>query len=252
MKIFYLIILFFCISIPPIFSEGINNPAVYYSFSGNTQDQSGNNKDATSYGATLTTDRFGNTNSAYYFDGSSYMSLPTSILENTNQLTYSLWIKTPQYNGSDWPAFIGSYTNSKSLNVSLGIWQNSGHLWNEIDTTNGNYAMEGNLAIPWNTWFHAALVYNGATITEYINGQKGRSVNASGNLKNVIGLYLGQYGRGANLTASLDEVYIYNAALSETEIGQVMNDNTNIPEHSSLILFTLIFLFARTIGRNKK
>jgi hypothetical protein len=40
-----------------------------YSFSGNATDESGNGNDGIVYGATLTTDRFGNANSAYEFDG---------------------------------------------------------------------------------------------------------------------------------------------------------------------------------------
>ena len=42
---------------------------VWYPFSGNANDQSGNGNHATVYGATLTADRFGNPNSAYWFDG---------------------------------------------------------------------------------------------------------------------------------------------------------------------------------------
>jgi len=41
----------------------------YYPFNGNANDESGNGNNGTVYGATLTTDRFGNTNKAYSFDG---------------------------------------------------------------------------------------------------------------------------------------------------------------------------------------
>ena len=40
----------------------------YYPFNGNADDESGNGNDGIVYGATLTEDRFGNTDSAYYFD----------------------------------------------------------------------------------------------------------------------------------------------------------------------------------------
>lgn len=43
----------------------------YYPFNGNANDESGNNLNLTNNGATLTTDRFGNPNKAYYFDGAS-------------------------------------------------------------------------------------------------------------------------------------------------------------------------------------
>ena len=44
-----------------------------YPFNGNAEDISGNGNNGTVYGATLTTDRFGNPNSAYNFNGSSYI-----------------------------------------------------------------------------------------------------------------------------------------------------------------------------------
>ena len=41
----------------------------HYPFNGNANDESGNGNDGTVNGATLTTDRFGNANKAYSFDG---------------------------------------------------------------------------------------------------------------------------------------------------------------------------------------
>ncbi len=41
----------------------------WYPFNGNANDESGNGHHGTVHGATLTTDRFGNPNSAYHFDG---------------------------------------------------------------------------------------------------------------------------------------------------------------------------------------
>ena len=46
-----------------------NGLIAYYPFNGNANDASGNGNNGTVYGATLTADRFGNPNSAYYFNG---------------------------------------------------------------------------------------------------------------------------------------------------------------------------------------
>ena len=49
---------------------GINDGLVaYYPFNGNANDESGNGHNGTINSATLTSDRFGNPNSAYSFDG---------------------------------------------------------------------------------------------------------------------------------------------------------------------------------------
>ena len=47
--------------------------AAYYPFDGNANDESGNGNDGKVHGATLTKDRFGNPDSAYSFDGNSYI-----------------------------------------------------------------------------------------------------------------------------------------------------------------------------------
>lgn len=53
-----------------------NGLVSYYGFNGNANDCSGNSNNGTVNGATLTTDRFGNTNSAYSFNGTSdYISI---------------------------------------------------------------------------------------------------------------------------------------------------------------------------------
>ena len=50
----------------------------YWPFSGNANDVSTNGNNGTNNGAILTADRFGNVNSAYDFDGNSYISFTNS------------------------------------------------------------------------------------------------------------------------------------------------------------------------------
>ena len=67
----------------------------YFPFCGNANDASGNGNNGNVTGATLTTDRFGNLNSAYNFSGTNqYISVAASNLPTTSRST-SLWFKTP-------------------------------------------------------------------------------------------------------------------------------------------------------------
>jgi hypothetical protein len=50
----------------------------YYPFNGNANDETGNGNGGTPIGATLATDRFGNANRAYSFDGNSYIQTKNS------------------------------------------------------------------------------------------------------------------------------------------------------------------------------
>jgi hypothetical protein len=68
----------------------------YYPFNGNANDVSGNNNHGIlNGGVTLSQDKLGNENSAYYFDGvSGYISVPNKkTLNPANQVTISLWVR---------------------------------------------------------------------------------------------------------------------------------------------------------------
>jgi len=73
----------------------------YYPFSGNAKDASGNMYHGIVKGATLCDDRFGNANSAYYFDGidNEIFLEDRSDLDLTGDITICAWFKTetPQW-----------------------------------------------------------------------------------------------------------------------------------------------------------
>jgi hypothetical protein len=65
----------------------------YYPFNGNAEDESGNGHDGTVYGAVLTSDRYGVSNSAYMFDGiDDYISGGYNDAFQLPVITISAWI----------------------------------------------------------------------------------------------------------------------------------------------------------------
>jgi hypothetical protein len=71
-------------------------PIGYWPFNGNANDASGNGHNGTVYGATLTTDRFGNLNSAYGFNGiSDYIMVPDApdLRFPARKFSISFWVK---------------------------------------------------------------------------------------------------------------------------------------------------------------
>jgi hypothetical protein len=225
------------ILLPSIFAEDaqLSNQGLiaYYSFDEGASeilhDRSGNNHDGTIHGATWVKGFSGN---ALEFNGvDNYVSLPISIIGNWDALTYSAWIKLPEYSGLGWPGIIGSTTTSYSNNNNLAISRNSACLHLEIDTDSGNYEFQGKIPISWDTWIHAVLVYDGSNLIEYVNGEQGNSIPAGGNLKTVTELNIGQHSRGLYfLSGQIDEIFIYNRALSPVEVNQLFNhDRPVIP-----------------------
>jgi len=87
----------------PLTCNNLSNGLVAcYPFNGNANDESGNGNNGIVYGATLTNDRFNNQNSAYLFNGlSNWIKVPqNSILEfGTSDFSVFAWVKknNPKY-----------------------------------------------------------------------------------------------------------------------------------------------------------
>ena len=75
------------------------NLQAWWPFTGNAVDSSGTGNDGTVYGCTLVSDRFGNSNSAYNFDGhSNYIYIPpSSSLELIKSVTIAAWVHANSY-----------------------------------------------------------------------------------------------------------------------------------------------------------
>jgi len=212
--------------LPVAFRKGL---VLFYDFNRDegerVRDQSGNGNHGKVEGAKWVANARGARDGAFAFAGKgSLVVLPNATLGNGDQLTYSVWVKAPRYSGKSWPAFIGGYVGSPGKNLCIGISQDKGSLHAEVETDKGNYAIHGGgEPIPWDTWFHAVMVYDGSTLTEYINGKKGRSMSAGGNLKTPDLLTLGTDHRTvyAALTGLLDDVMIFRRAFSEAEVKQL-------------------------------
>ena len=152
----------------------INNGLIAcYPFSGNTQDQSGYNNHGTNIGASLTTDRFGNANSAYSFNGSSsYISVAnsTSLSSPTSNLTIAFWT-----NISSWYAESGFYfapvlcksNSSTSCHYRVSLMDNA---INCIMNNKQWYYLNG--ANNLNQWNFYVFTINGNLLSYYKNAPK--------------------------------------------------------------------------------
>jgi hypothetical protein len=78
--------------------------------------------------------------------------------------------------------------------------------------------------IPLNTWTHVAATYDGEQTKIYINGQLEKAADASGDLlQNENDIYIGDYEfSDRHFSGLLDEVLLFNVALSEENIKSLM------------------------------
>ncbi len=194
-----------------------NGLVAYFPFNGNANDESGNGHNGTVAGATLASNRLQVADSAYYFGGDGdNISIPDSpSLDIINAFTLALWIKG-QPGGSVQPRILTKHAGVIDLGLS-----DTGSSPNIFFNQAG-----GSVQTPFvmNEWVFVAATYDRQSLLLYTNGAVAAQVSASTPL-NVNDLPI---GIGRNLQTGvdwfkgfIDDVRIYNRALSAAEVHQL-------------------------------
>ncbi|NIJ52906.1 hypothetical protein [Dyadobacter arcticus] len=118
-------------------------PVAWYPFNGNANDAQGS-LHGTVFEATLTTDRFGNANSAYYFDGIDDV-IETADVATTNNVTWALtaWIKLSTLNQLG-AVVTNGYDNVLDYGTGYSIHVNNGN-----GTVTGNVMTGASDGVAW-------------------------------------------------------------------------------------------------------
>ncbi len=233
-------------TIPTTLTNGL---VAYYPFNGNANDESGNGNNGTVNGATLTTDRFGYSNSSYATNSNNQYIKTQSVLQNiSNTFTISLWAN-PQSTDLIIPEGVsglegfgqqsiihpshGANWGNQSLNAGVGINVGS----NQIDITEHThlfissplvYAPSSNL----NGWHNIILVYSSHVPRLYVDRVlvKTGLISSIQNIRpsNGFDIIYPNSGFGNSFTpngtptgqfvGSFDDIRIYNRALTQEEI----------------------------------
>ena len=204
-----------------------------YPFNGNANDESGYGNDGTVNGATLTTDRFGNTDAAYDFDGvDDVIDLPFgSNIQGNNPRSIVAWYRLP------------NTINNYGYCIYKGGANGTGNdftLWlNKIDSTRyhihlrryNSDVLSDTLVIEPYKWCQFAVTYDGTTnsnIKLYKDGQLTPfTVYGPGNTFNTpsvtpqIGNYIDQISNNFFAKGVLDDIQIFDCALDSAEIDSL-------------------------------
>lgn len=177
---------------------------------------SGNGNHGIVSGATLTTDRCGNPNSAYYFNGASYIKVPhtPSLNNHTNELTISFWVYST---GKNMAPVCKSEWQGNPIDYRIYLWDYG--TFNFI--CNGQSSNLSYMNIK-NQWFQFVFVYDKGLFKLYRDGVRIMQQNAatSTNLTYTTDLYIGADPAGLveYMSGKIDDIYIYNRALTDNEI----------------------------------
>lgn len=188
-----------------------------YLFEGNASDTSGEGNHGNVYDAVLSKDRFNRPKAAFAFDGTtSYIEVPNNpSLQLTNSLTITAWVQT--VSAMDAPIVLKGDGNNWYY---FGVWK--GTLDLEFNNNTGHL---GSTEIPVGKWVHVAATWDGTNIKHYVNGiQDTATKEFIGTISNTdASLYMGSSFQTI-LNGKLDDVRIYNRALTAAEIDAVYHD----------------------------
>ena len=201
----------------------------YWPFSGNANDISGNENNGVNNGATLTTDRSGEANKAYYFDGTSFIDCGSSAqMAMTNNLTLSCWGKT-SYQSSNL-CIAGRWSNVLNP-VPFGtpeyciFFNNTGVSSCIVISTPPNEYVSAPITYYDNQWHQYTMTYDGSINKIFIDGNLASQGNFSGNIQSFLNKFVvGTYtlARFPDLPNSwigeIDDVGLWNRALTPSEI----------------------------------
>lgn len=98
---------------------------------------------------------------------------------------------------------------------------------NQLQLAGGGYPVTSNTKFGLDTWYHVAVVYDGASIKLYVNGKEDNSVSAPRGPINLAsdysnGFHVGFSAGGRTINATISECRVWTKALTTTEINSNM------------------------------
>ncbi len=211
---------------------------LYYPFNGNAEDLSSNNFDGTVNGANLVQDRFGNANSAYYFDGTNdYIELPNvSQLKPGLNISISFWAKLESLNQLDNQFFSTSssshYSGCTFNTTSTGTGGLNIGYGDNLGGSNSSYRRSKHAEVGFTigSWYHIVGIFRGPTDMDiYVDGvlYSGFYSGTGGSIgySNVAGA-IGKASPIHFYWGTLDDFAYYNKSLTYCEVQELYNEGS--------------------------
>ncbi len=199
----------------------------WWPFNGNANDESGSGNNGTVNGAVLTTDRFGSNSNAYAFTSSDILVSNFFFDNGWNEYSISLWFST-----NDITQYMQNFLNTSphdgeglgwnhaNAQGKISHWKNSDpnqHLWDVFSANPLNFTNVQN-----NQWYFITIVKSGLSYRYYINGMLDKTSNATVTaISSFTGMRFGSIGGTENLNGKLDDIGIWNRAITDCEIADL-------------------------------
>jgi len=201
-----------------------------YEFSGNASDGTGS-ANGTVYGATLTTDRHGNLNSAYNFDGNDAI---VANFVSPSTTTFAMWAT---WNGNEVDMLFNSGPNGQGPDL---FFYSNKISWNTWDSASNPFGLISNTNINDGEFHHYAVVNDAgkAVTTLYIDGSIFGTAAYKYRSNNEFTIGAASSGGGYGWHGKIDDVQIFDTSLDLVGVQSLMVSN-EVPEPSTLAIFAL-------------
>ncbi len=184
-------------------------------------DSSVNGNNGNIIGATWATGKSG---SGLSFDGNDYVirTNPSAGLKPSLEVATAAWIKmsATDTGGAEIVSMGDSYAIRVQTNGNIQFFYYNGTTWKSIITTGVN-VRDG-------VWHHIVGQKTSAALQIYVDGISKASISNTGTITYTLGtgLFIGRHGNGDTIydfTGIIDDVRIYNRALSNQEVLELYN-----------------------------
>lgn len=167
--------------------------------------------------------------------GNTILVKDSDSLDITDEMTIAIWVNMEALAGS-----CSLITKADSYMIHSSDWSGNGIEQELLLWPFDSWKTEASTPIQFGEWRHVTGVYDGSTVTMYIDGELMGQRDYSGALA-VTGsdLVIGRDNRGCCFdrvfALTVDEVMIFNRALSDKEVKEAMASLASVEPHSSLI-----------------
>jgi len=231
-------------------------PIAHYSLDGNADDISGNGSNGTIYGATPTTDRFGNANAALKFDGKDdfiEISPANGKFSSIQNYTLSVWVNFEDFIkgkvknrktfdrqyifcGHTYSKIVKSDFNKDGFSIFYDWRTNNAEEFRFGQVKSKSKWAEFATKIPSKSeWHHLVVITSGADARQFIDGVLvNQSTRRIENLNMMHDLYIGTFsGNNPNyvggkynysFNGSIDDLRIYNRVISDKKLAILFSE----------------------------
>ena len=201
----------------------------HYGLNGDAKDKSDNGHHGTMVGTTPIPDRFGKKDRALYFNGSSDRVICGNPAEFnfTGSFTLSAWIKM---DGTQFNQYVVAKYDFPDAGSAYGLGiDGSADAYGFVGAGSGYQQLIGGIPMNDNEWHAISFVYEaGVALGLYMDGQliRSQAVGLLPPFANSTPLMIGGTSNGLGFVGAIDDVRIYNKALSAGEIAQQFEADT--------------------------